>query len=81
MSAREVGRAFRQAFGDSDVRAILFRIDSPGGSAVASETIWREVERARQRGKPVIVSMANVAGSGGYYVAARPTRSSPSRRP
>jgi protease IV len=70
MSAREVGRAFRQAFGDKEVRAILFRINSPGGSAVASETIWREVERARQRGKPVIVSMANVAGSGGYYVAA-----------
>ena len=70
MSAREVGRAFRQAFGDKDVRAILFRINSPGGSAVASETIWREVERARQRGKPVIVSMANAAGSGGYYIAA-----------
>ena len=70
MSAREVGRAFRQAFADKEVRAILFRIDSPGGSAVASETIWREVERARQRGKPVIVSMANTAGSGGYYIAA-----------
>jgi protease IV len=70
MSAREVGRAFRQAFADKAVRAILFRIDSPGGSAVASETIWREVERARLRGKPVIVSMANVAGSGGYYIAA-----------
>src|SRR5207248_2792893 len=42
LSAREVSRALRQAFGDSKVRAILFRIDSPGGSAVASETIWRE---------------------------------------
>jgi protease-4 len=52
------------------VRAILFRIDSPGGSATASETIWREVERARERGKPVIVSMGDVAASGGYYVAA-----------
>jgi protease IV len=52
------------------VRAILFRIDSPGGSAVASESIWREVVFARERGKPVIVSMGNVAGSGGYYVAA-----------
>jgi len=70
MSAREVTRAFRQAFGDSEVRAILFRIDSPGGSAVASETIWREVVRAREHGKPVIVSMGEVAGSGGYYVAA-----------
>jgi protease-4 len=70
MSARELGRAFRQAAADKDVRAILFRIDSPGGSAVASETIWREVARARERGKPVIVSMGEVAGSGGYYVAA-----------
>ena len=70
MSAREVARAFRDAFRDADVRAILFRIDSPGGSAVASETIWREVGRARERGKPVIVSMGDTAGSGGYYIAA-----------
>jgi protease-4 len=70
MSAREMTRAFRQAVRDSAVRAILFRIDSPGGSAVASETIWREVVFARERGKPVIVSMGDVAGSGGYYVAA-----------
>jgi protease-4 len=52
------------------VRAILFRIDSPGGSAVASESIWREVVQARERGKPVIVSMGDTAGSGGYYIAA-----------
>jgi protease IV len=70
MSARALTRAFRQAVRDADVRAILFRIDSPGGSAVASETIWREVAFARERGKPVIVSMGEVAGSGGYYVAA-----------
>src|SRR5437660_2011266 len=70
MSARAVTRAFRDAFRDADVRAILFRIDSPGGSAVASETIWREVGRARERGKPVIVSMGDTAGSGGYYIAA-----------
>ncbi len=70
LSARKVARAFRQASADSEVRAILFRVDSPGGSAVASETIWREVARARGRGKPVIVSMGNVAGSGGYYIAA-----------
>ena len=70
LSAQEVGRALRQAFGDPEVRAILFRIDSPGGSAVASETIWREVVRAREHGKPVIVSMGDVAGSGGYYIAA-----------
>lgn len=63
-------RAFRDAERDHDVRAILFRINSPGGSAVASESIWREVARARKLGKPVIVSMGDVAGSGGYYIAA-----------
>jgi protease IV len=70
MAANAVSRAFRAAVRDPKVRAIVFRIDSPGGSVVASETIWREVFFARQRGKPVIVSMGNVAGSGGYYVAA-----------
>jgi protease-4 len=70
VTARTLARAFRQAARDKDVRAILFRIDSPGGSAVASETIWREVVRARDEGKPVIVSMGDVAASGGYYIAA-----------
>jgi protease-4 len=70
ISASKLARAFREAAQDPDVRAILFRIDSPGGSAVASETIWREVARARERGKPVVVSMGDVAGSGGYYIAA-----------
>jgi protease-4 len=69
-SARQMARAFAAASRDKDVRAIVFRIDSPGGSATASETIWREVERAQVRGKPVIVSMGDVAASGGYYVAA-----------
>jgi protease IV len=70
MAATAMTRAFRAAVRDPAVRAILFRIDSPGGSAVASESIWREVVFARERGKPVIVSMGDVAGSGGYYVAA-----------
>jgi protease IV len=70
VTARRLTRAFRQAAADKDVRAILFRIDSPGGSAVASETIWREVAEARAHGKPVIASMGNVAASGGYYIAA-----------
>ena len=70
MAATEMTRAFRAAVRDPAVRAIVFRIDSPGGSAVASESIWREVVFARERGKPVIVSMGDVAGSGGYYVAA-----------
>jgi protease IV len=70
MAANELTRAFRAAVRDPAVRAILFRIDSPGGSVVASESIWREVVFARERSKPVIVSMGDVAGSGGYYVAA-----------
>jgi protease-4 len=70
MAADTLARAFDDASRDSSVRSILFRIDSPGGSAIASETIWQAVRRARERGKPIVVSMGNVAGSGGYYVAA-----------
>ena len=70
MSSRALERAFRAAVRDPKVRAILFRIDSPGGSVVASESIWRDVVIARRHGKPVIVSMGDLAGSGGYYVAA-----------
>ncbi len=51
------------------MRAIIFRIDSGGGSAVASQLMWRETIRAREAGKPVIASMSDVAGSGGYFVA------------
>lgn len=69
MGADTVAQAFRDAIADDDVKAILFRVDSPGGSYVASDTIWRETVRAREAGKPVIVSMGNVAGSGGYFVA------------
>ena len=69
MGSDTVSAAFRSAVEDDDVRAIVFRIDSPGGSYVASDTIWREVSRARAAGKPVIVSMGNVAASGGYFVA------------
>ena len=74
MGAQDMVRAFRDAAKSKKVRAIVFRIDSPGGSAVASEAIHQAVREAGQAGKPVIVSMSSVAGSGGYYVAA------PSRR-
>jgi len=70
LSADDLTRAFRLAQADKSVRAILFRIDSPGGSAVAAETIWAAVKRAREAGKKVVVSMGDVAGSGGYYIAA-----------
>ena len=59
----------RAAAGDDRARSVVLRIDSPGGSAVASDTIWREVGRVREAGKPVIVSMGDAAASGGYYIA------------
>ncbi len=53
---------------DKDIKAIVFRVNSPGGSALASEVIWREITLARQE-KPVVVSMGDVAASGGYYIS------------
>ncbi len=69
MGSETVTQAFRAAIDNDRIEAILFRVDSPGGSYVASDTIWRETVRAREAGKPVIVSMGNLAGSGGYFVA------------
>jgi protease IV len=69
MGSDSITAAFRAAVRDEKTRAIVFRVDSPGGSAVASDSIWREVDCARAAGKPVVVSMGAVAGSGGYYVA------------
>jgi len=64
-----ISSALRQAAEDKNVKAILLRIDSPGGSYVASDTIWRETVRVRKAGKPIIVSMGSVAASGGYFIA------------
>jgi protease-4 len=61
--------ALREAAEDPAIRAVVLRIDSPGGSYVASDTIFREVARTRSRGKPVIVSMGDTAASGGYFIA------------
>jgi protease-4 len=69
MGSDTVTAAFRDAIDNDSIEAILFRVDSPGGSYVASDTIWRETIRAREAGKPVVVSMGNLAGSGGYFVA------------
>ncbi len=69
MGSDTVAAAFRAARSDDRVRAVVFRVDSPGGSAVASDTIWREVRLTREAGTPVVVSMGSLAGSGGYYVA------------
>jgi protease IV len=64
-----IAAALREAAHDDSVSAIVLRVDSPGGSVTASETIWREVSKARERGKPVVASMGAVAASGGYYVS------------
>jgi protease-4 len=60
----------RTAREDEDVKAIVLRVDSPGGSVFASEQIYREVRAAQADGKPVVVSMGDLAASGGYYIAA-----------
>lgn len=69
LASRTVADALRDAADDTDVDGIVFRVDSPGGSALASDLVWHAVEHARDSGKPVIVSFSDVAASGGYYVA------------
>lgn len=70
LSAGELADTIAEAAADPEVDAILLRIDSPGGSYVGSDRIWREVSRAVEDGVPVVVSMGEVAASGGYFVAA-----------
>jgi protease-4 len=69
MGSESVVDAMRVAIESERVQAIILRVDSPGGSYVASDTIWRETVRAQEAGKPVIVSMGNLAASGGYFVS------------
>jgi protease-4 len=63
-------RLLREARLDSKIHAVVLRVDSPGGSVTASETIYREMLALHAAGKPVVVSMANYAASGGYYISA-----------
>ena len=65
-----LSRLIRQARNDDDLRALVVRLDSPGGSAFASEQIRRELELFQQSGRPVVVSMGATAASGGYWIAA-----------
>ncbi len=77
-SSSEVGRAvvgsetmaeyIRKARGDDSIKAIVLRVDSPGGSAIASDVIWREIMISRAA-KPIVASMSDLAASGGYYIA------------
>jgi protease IV len=65
-----VAAALRAAAADDGAAAVVLRVNSPGGSATASDVIWREVVRVRAAGKPVVVSMGDVAASGGYFISA-----------
>jgi len=69
INSEELSKTIREARRDSSIKAIVLRINSPGGSAYGSEVIWREVKLAAAT-KPVIASMGDVAASGGYYIAA-----------
>lgn len=69
LSEKEISATIREARKDENIKAIVLRVNSPGGSALASEIIWREMELAR-KAKPVVVSMGDLAASGGYYITA-----------
>lgn len=68
IGSERISKAIREARLDSNVKAIVLRVNSPGGSALASDVIWREVTLAK-KAKPIVVSMGDVAASGGYYIA------------
>lgn len=69
MGSDTITEAIRKAWEDDGARAIILRVDSPGGSPLASDLIWRAAEQAQAAGVPVVVSMADVAASGGYWIA------------
>jgi protease-4 len=73
IGSERISRAIRKAREDEKVKAIVFRINSGGGSALASDVIWREIDLARQV-KPVVASFGDVAASGGYYIACAATK-------
>ena len=68
IGSERISKAIRQARLDTSVKAIVLRVNSPGGSALASDIIWRETILAKEE-KPLIVSMGNLAASGGYYIS------------
>lgn len=73
IGSEKISEALRQARSDSSVKAVVFRINSPGGSALASEVIWREVQLIAKT-KPIVASMGDLAASGGYYIACPATK-------
>jgi protease IV len=74
ISSDEIVRQFKKYRENKSVRAIVFRVESPGGGVAASQEIYEEVKKTRDSFKPVIVSMGSVAASGGYYVSCGATR-------
>ena len=68
VTAQALQKAFVKIRENPTVKAVVLRVDSPGGSALVSDLIWREVERTRKAGKPVVASLSDVAASGGYYI-------------
>jgi len=74
LSSRETVSTLKTLAGSSSVAAILLRVDSPGGGVAASQEIFEEVEKVRESGKPIVVSMGALAASGGYYISCGATR-------
>jgi protease-4 len=68
VASDQMRKAFRVASRDEDIKAVVIRIDSPGGSALASEAMWQSVRRLAEK-KPVVISVGTMAASGGYYLA------------
>ena len=74
IASDDLSDAIRQATRDKDIKVILLRVDSPGGSVTASDQILDAVKKAQAKGKPVVVSMGELAASGGYYIASSADR-------
>lgn len=72
--SEDIVRQFKERRENNSIKAIVFRVESPGGGVVASQEIYEEVKKTRESGKPVIVSMGSVAASGGYYVSCGASR-------
>lgn len=70
IGSERIAEALRDARTDENVKAVVLRVNSPGGSALASDVIWRETQLIKEAGKPFVVSMGDLAASGGYYISA-----------
>jgi protease-4 len=74
IASDDLSEAIRQATRDNNIKAIVLRVDSPGGSVTASDQILDAVKKAQAKGKPVVISMGELAASGGYYISASADR-------